>query len=706
MAVEKRKILNGICIGLASGLLSLAVHQIGWFELLEGKTWDWRASVFAKPSEATDRIRLILVDQNSLDWAREQNGLTWPWPREIYRAVTDYCRRMGAKSLAFDVQYFEPSLYGVEDDRRFAQAIRGFENIVLPVFLGRETGAFTSWPETARPPASIAREDGRLNPPVYPRAIFPIEPLLEARPLLSNVHLQPDADGVYRRTGCFAVFDGRALPSLGLGAFLAADAERRVELDGRTMRIGGRNIRMSDDSTVILRYRGPSGTHRAYSAAAVIQSAMQAASGQPTTIEDPDAFRDRYVFFGFSAPGLFDLRSSPVDGVYPGVEIHATFLDNLLVGDFIRPVPGSATTAAALLLAAAFSVLLSGVHSPTRALSLSLLGLLLPAGLSLLAYGMGYWLPVVVLEASVILTLVAALSVYYATEGRKKRFIKSAFRQYLSPDVIEELLLHPEKLQLGGERRTLSIFFSDLQGFTSISESLSPEELTLLLNDYLTAMTDIIHEERGTVDKYEGDAIIAFWNAPLEVPGHARRAVSAALRCQQRLSELRPDFRRRAGKDLFMRIGINSGPAVVGNMGSNTRFDYTMLGDAVNLAARLEGANKQFGTYTMISDACREQLGDAFHGRELARLAVVGRKEPVAVYEPFSAEAYERYLDRITAFREGLSLYYAGRWDEAGRVFARIADRDPPSAAYEKRCRDLCAAPPDRFDGVWFMTQK
>ncbi len=228
--------------------------------------------------------------------------------------------------------------------------------------------------------------------------------------------------------------------------------------------------------------------------------------------------------------------------------------------------------------------------------------------------------------------------VNYSTEGRQKRYIKNAFKQYLSPAVIEQLISHPERLKLGGERRELSIFFSDLQGFTSISEGLSPEELTALLNEYLSAMTDIIQEEGGTVDKFEGDAIIAFWNAPLDLDDHALRAVRSALRCQESLARMRPAFRERVGKDLYMRIGINTGPAVVGNMGSHSRFDYTVLGDAVNLAARLEGINKQFKTYTMISQATLEQMADAFPVRELSRVAVVGRKEPVTVYEPMFEE--------------------------------------------------------------------
>ncbi|MEW5816935.1 MAG: adenylate/guanylate cyclase domain-containing protein, partial [Spirochaetota bacterium] len=316
------------------------------------------------------------------------------------------------------------------------------------------------------------------------------------------------------------------------------------------------------------------------------------------------------------------------------------------------------------------------------------------------------WTPVVMLEVAVMVTLVGSGLVNYATEGRQKRYIKNAFRQYLSPDVIEQLIAHPERLKLGGERRELSIFFSDLQGFTGLSEGLSPEELTALLNDYLSAMTDIIQEEGGTVDKYEGDAIIAFWNAPIEQADHAVRAVRAALRCQSKLKELRPDFKKRVGKELFMRVGLNSGPAVVGNMGSKSRFDYTMLGDAVNLASRLEGINKQFNTYTMISQATLEKMGNTFPVREISRVAVVGRKEPVVVYEPMFMEEYRERQEFFKVFAEGLKLFYAGRFEEAVKLFSGVFEQDPVAAAYAVKCKDLIANPVEDWKGVWIMTSK
>jgi adenylate cyclase len=331
----------------------------------------------------------------------------------------------------------------------------------------------------------------------------------------------------------------------------------------------------------------------------------------------------------------------------------------------------------------------------------------LAPALSLGAYALGLWLPLMALEIGTLVSMVGSSLVSYATEGQQKRYIKNAFRQYLSPTVIEELIAHPERLKLGGERRELSIFFSDLQGFTTISEALSPEDLTTLLNEYLSAMTDIIHEEGGTIDKYEGDAIIAFWNAPLSQVDHAVRAVRASLRCQERLAEMRPAFRARVGKDLFMRVGMNTGPAVVGNMGSHTRFDYTMLGDAVNLAARLEGVNKQFRTYVMASAATIGKIGGAFPSRELSRISVVGRKEPVTVFEPMLPEVHAAKAGHLAVFAQGLAAFYEGRFEEAGRIFSGTAAEDPPAAAYAEKCRELAAGPPQgAWGGVWVMTSK
>jgi adenylate cyclase len=219
-------------------------------------------------------------------------------------------------------------------------------------------------------------------------------------------------------------------------------------------------------------------------------------------------------------------------------------------------------------------------------------------------------------------------------------------------------------------------------------------------------MTDIILDAGGTIDKYEGDAIIAFWNAPLDVPDHAKRAVRAALECGRKLAELRPGFKARIGRDVYARIGINTGQVVVGNMGSHQRFDYTFLGDAGNLASRLEGINKQFGTYLMISEYTLARLEGEFAARELSRVRVVGRAEPLRVYEPMFKDDYAARSDMLRTFDEGLQKFYAGAFEDAIAIFEAIKEVDPAARAYGAKCRALISDPPDAWDGVWVMTEK
>jgi adenylate cyclase len=711
-AGARRLITSGL-VGAGGAILALVLLLAGLLEPFEAKTFDMRARLLARPGAATERVATILIDQYSLDWCKENLDLSWPWPRETYRAIVDFCGRGGAEAVVFDMIYSEPSVAGVEDDRGFSDAMKAYGKTVGAMFLTEKKTAAAEWakdmPDLGFSVAGLDEWLARSRPRLlaYPRAEFPLPELGAGMAALANVNLPPDAvDGVYRREPLFNVFDGRVVPSQALAAWaLSIPGSRNLSIAPGRLSIGGRETAIDSDGRAILRYRGPTLKHPNKSAASVIQAETRIESGERNDF-DPAFFKGKYVFVGVTAAGLFDLKPTPMSGLYPGVEVNATMLDNLLSGDFMRPLPLAATILLLLLLSAGAGMAASAVSGGKSALVyLAALPLAPLAGLG--AYAAGYWLQVVALELGVAIALVGSSLVSYATEGKQKRYIKGAFKQYLSPAVIDELIAHPERLKLGGERRELSIFFSDMQGFTSVSEALTPEELTALLNDYLSAMTDIIQEEGGTIDKYEGDAIIAFWNAPLDLPDHATRAVRAALRCQVKLAELRPVFKARVGKDLFMRVGINSGPAVVGNMGSHTRFDYTMLGDAVNLASRLEGINKQYGTYTMISASTLKLAPDAYPVRELSRVAVVGRKEPVTVYEPMLPEEYAARKLVLDEFDAALRLYYAGKFAEAAAAFGALADRDPPSKSYQAKCRELIASPPaGEWNGVWVMTQK
>jgi len=711
-----RRVIQGGIIGLIAAAVAAALWLPHALDIFEYRTWDLRARLLERPGNATGQVVTILVDDRSLAWGKDVNGLSWPWPRELYGIVADFCRQGGAKAVVFDVLYTEPSTYGVDDDQSFASGLRQSGNVVGVMQLSDHTGKglAQAWPaQAAAPPISIQGLDAWLagNRPegmVYTSLQLPIPELLENARLLATTNLPPDrADGVYRREPLFSVFDGRVVPSEALAAWLTGHPnEGSLSIRPGRLSVGTVQVPIDRNGRAILRYRGPTLTHKAYSAAAVLQSYQQIADGKVPSL-DPAVFKDKYVLFGFNAPGLFDLKPTPMSGSYPGVEVNATMLDNLLSADFMRPMSASATISLLLILCLGAGVAVSAISRAGRTALIYVAFIPLAPLLGIAAYALGYWMQIMVLELGTLLSLVGSSLVSYATEGQQKRYIKSAFRQYLSPTIIEELIAHPERLKLGGEKRDLSIFFSDLQGFTTISEALGPEELTALLNEYLTAMTDIIQEEGGTIDKYEGDAIIAFWNAPLTQEDHAVRAVRAALRCQARLDELRPILRARVKKDLYKRIGINSGPAVVGNFGSHTKFNYTMLGDAVNLASRLEGVNKQFKTFTMISAMVKERLGGAFPLREVSRIAVVGRKEPVTVYEPMTPETYERRRPSLEVFDRGLREYYAGRFEEAQRIFETTAAQDPPASCYVEKCRELAAAPPqDGWSGVWVMTQK
>ncbi|MBU3916203.1 adenylate/guanylate cyclase domain-containing protein, partial [bacterium] len=307
----------------------------------------------------------------------------------------------------------------------------------------------------------------------------------------------------------------------------------------------------------------------------------------------------------------------------------------------------------------------------------------------------------------------ATINIYlFVLERKEKSYIKNAFGQYLSPKVIEDLVNDPSKLSLGGERREMTAFFSDVQGFSTISESLTPDELVQLLNDYLTEMCAIIAKHDGTIDKFEGDAIIAFWGAPLDQPDHATRACLACIDMQKRLVELRKRWASEGRPQLLVRMGVNSGPMVVGNMGSQTRMDYTIMGDAVNLAARLEGANKFYKNFTMISEFTYKQAVEFIDCRELDTIRVVGKNEPITVYEVLDRKnmVTGKMAEMVEIYNKGLELYKKLRFKEAITSFESalaLFPMDGPSKTYISRCKGYLENPPEEgWDGVFTHTEK
>jgi adenylate cyclase len=706
-----KRMIQGGALGLLAASVFLGLWRAGVLDTLEFPTWGWRVRTFAPRSSPSSDVKVILLDQASLDWGQKENGWVWPWPRTVYTAVLDFCKRGGAKAVVFDMLYTEPSSYGVDDDKALGDAIRRTPGFVGALFLSSQSGEVTNWPAGDLPVASsFLGLDAWLGglpskQVVMPRATWPIPEVATNATLLANISEQPDSDGVFRRASQFRVFDGKTVPSLGLAAYLAAEktAGRAppLRLVPGWLKIGDHEVPIDGGGRAVLHFSGKNGTHDSYGAAAIIQSELRMRAGEKPVLE-PGVFTNAYVFFGLSAPGLHDVHPTPVNRACPGVEIHATSLDNLLRRLSLREFPATGVVLTTLLLGLLSGVLIALSRKAWQSVLTFAILLPLPVLTAFAAYPLGWWWPMVVTEGAVAAALVGGVVLNYATEGRQKAFLKRAFKHYLGAEVIDQIIDDPARLQLGGEKRELTLLFSDIEKFSSFSEKLDPETLTGLLNEYLSDMTDIILEEGGYLDKYIGDAIVAFWNAPANQTDHAVRAARTVLRCQRRLVERRTHYQRKTGVVLKARIGMNTGEVTVGNMGSRDRFNYTVLGDAANLASRLEGANKVFGTYNMISETTWSQTQGQFLGRELGRIRVVGREQPVRVYEilGFASEPVPGFLPD---FEAGLRLCLAGRWHEALERFERHPE-DPPSLTYAAQCRKYL--PSQTWDGIWSLTEK
>ncbi len=733
VAAPRRRQLWAAAIGLGSGFLGLATLNQGWLSPLENLLWDARAIQLARPAPDDVQVALILVDDSSLEILRQRdNGITerewcWPWPREALAVIADFCQRAGARGLIFDLQLSDENCRQERGD-----VFAGSRGASLPKIMGvlptARDSAPAAWPaEITGSRFMLRRSPGAALQRVFEHAAFPVTRVANAAAALGHIH---GAEEPVRRVRPVTLFQEHALPILGLAAYgieYAGGEQVLIHLAAGQLTIGDRQVPLDAEGRAVLRYRKPRTwapddaedaeddphprLYPALSAAGIIESEVRSKASHnrggpeiyPDAQVDADMLRGRWVIYGVSAKGLHDLHHTPVSATVHGAEIQATVLDNLLEDDFIRQVPLRVTYLA--IFAAAF--LGSGItFAARRAWHLAAAFAVVPALAAVAGwagYAHGYWWRVAEPALFGLLALIAAALVSYLVEGRQRRFLEQAFSHYLSPTVVRRLIDDPTRLALGGERRELTMFFSDLEGFSTFSERLDPTELTRLLNDVLSEMTDILMEEEGTLDKYQGDAIVAFWNAPLSQSDHPRRACRAALACQRRLAEIGPRYRRLWGVDLRMRIGIHTGPVVVGNLGSRTRFDYTVIGDAANLASRLEGANKAFGTATMVSRDTWERASGEVAGRELGEIVVVGRETPVRVFEPLAlkSEPKSRLLSTSEA---ALERFRQGQNMEALALFETLAV-DPWARTWADRLREI-ARSRERWDGIWRLTSK
>lgn len=693
----KNRWIRGLGVGAAVFVFVLILCLIHIFDGLEWKTWDLRLWLFSDPSQADENLVIFLVDQESLDVYEEQQGISWPWPREMYSYILQYCREGGARAVFIDFIFSESSVYGLEDDLALAAAMEQSGNVFLPLSLSRtEKWIGESYPDLSKMFALSENPFPHHAVQEMQSVSLPVESLMRSAQGLGNTTFTQDRDGIYRRMPLLFGVNKLLVPSIPLALILFLDEDPALN-----------QVPFDSSGQTVIRYYGPTGTYSSYSAAAIINSFAQMQEGQKPQIP-PETFKGKTVFLGSSAPGILDLRSTPLSPVCPGVEVLATALDNLLHKDFVRIPPLFVGLFLLCFLCFLTSMGTSLLSKIWMTVLFGLFCLVLPFAVACLGFLAGYWVEFFAPLFAVILSFTSAILLNYSFEGRQRRFIKSAFRHYLSPQVIDKVLENPSLLRLGGEKKIISSFFSDVAGFTSISENLSPEELVHLLNDYLSEMTDIILSLGGTLDKYEGDAVIAFWNAPIDQPDHARRACLAALRCQKKLDELKPVFAEKFGHELHTRIGINSGPAVVGNMGSHSRFDYTAMGDTVNLASRLEGACKHYGLPILVGENTYSLIKEEILAREVDLIRVVGKRKPERIYQPIGDknELSADRADKITSFQNALQLYRAKEWDAALHLFESFAN-DPLARVYVERTFQLKKSPPpEDWSGVYDLKEK
>ncbi len=544
----------------------------------------------------------------------------------------------------------------------------------------------------------------------------PLAMLATAPARLGNVYQNPEADGILRRHAPLSLHGNVAYPSLSLAALLVGHKGMVPKVEGRTLVLGDKRIELDDDGLITLRYHG----HRVYphvSSFEVLRSSVMVEENTAPSVPF-ETLKDKYLIVSATGQALRDMRPTPVSTRMLGAEIQATALDNMLNGNAIRRAPVWLDGLIAFFMSVLISGLMILLWRTIRKPGISLVVMaVLTTGIVVAYYliaraaldGPGVWLafaaPAIGAGVSAFTTLLALSAV----ERSGKRFVQEALGRYTSTALVRELMEHPEYLSLEwGESREMSVYFSDIQGFTTISEGLKPEILVALLNDYLTIMTDLVLQHGGVVDKYIGDAIMAFWGAPLPEKDHAKKATRCAIAMRKKCDELRATWHAKFGHEVFARAGVNSGSAVVGNMGSKHKYNYTVMGDMVNLASRLEGANKAYDTFLMVSAATVDRLGGEFDVRELDRIAVKGKDQAVTVFEILDVvgSTDPAWLARARKFEEGLALYRATDFTAAKKIFVENAD-DPVSVIYAERCDLFIAEPPgDNWDGVWRMKEK
>lgn len=660
MAWKFRKPLEvGVAVGVGTALLFAS-------GILD--TWSNRASDRLFLSRAADpSITVIAIDDPSI----LQIG-RWPWARQVHADLIRKLAAAGTKVIAYDVNF--PEVSDAQNDEALAAALREAGNVVLPVEL-----TFT------RTSGGLLYEPGRM--------LAPVSSIASAAKTTGHTNTPPDSDGVVRSLPLFGSTYNRpdSVPSFSaeiarLAGIDAAVREAPRDRDGR-MRVHFPDI--------------PFRAFRTVSAVDVLRDRA-----------DLSALKGGVAFVGATAADLHDALLVPTSGgvPMPGVEIHASAYDTLLGRHWLRPVSSWATAIFIVLLGALIGLVIPRTRARVS-LPLTVVALLATLVAGFILFDRGYIFDIVWPSIAIVAAYAAVTLERRIASDRERREIRQAFSQYVSSAVVNAILEDPSKLKLGGDRRRMTVLFSDIRGFTTISEGLAPERLVEVLNVYLNRMTEIVFEHGGVLDKYIGDAVMAFWNAPFDQPDHAKRAVRTAIAMRDAL-----DAMNRSGAfggiDLHIGLGVNTGDMVVGNVGGKSRFDYTVIGDNVNLGSRLEGLTKEYGVGILVSEATQKEIADEILTRRLDKVAVKGKKEPVVIYEVVGAlsEASDEQKALVRAFERALDAYFAKGFADAKagceEILATHPDDGPSKTLLARAEHFLKEPPPADWAGTWVYTKK
>jgi len=718
--------LTPLRIALVIGITfcALRIDNARYLYLSDIRAMDYRM-LQRGPIKTSGDVVVVAIDDASIEAIGR-----WPWPRSVFAALLDRVTQAAPKAIGLDISFSEPSPFSdrgpvsarpesideqswghtqatlaaqdaaLSDSlRRSPQSVLGFYFDDLRSGDSSPRVVLSELPRSTSRYAVLQAPGAELGWRHLVRANnvqSSIDEIVNAASAMAYFNVSPDpGDGLVRRLPLAIVYgDDVALP-LSLATMRQATAANppHIRLDTfgvSSLALAGNEIPVAEDGSFLINYRGPSYTFPHLSAVDILTDDAIA-----------ERVRDKLVLVGVTAIAVADFRATPFSAVFPGVEIHANIVDNFIRGDFLRQPRWLVVVDTIVLIIIAF-VLGIGLRRLRGGAGLAFAGGLLlayAAGSQYAYVNMGLPLSVVYPLLSVFLTYTATVLTQYVTEERARRQLRRVMDLYLSPSMADHVSAHPERLSLGGEKQTLTVFFSDIRGFTSISEQLAPEALVELLNRYLGAMTEIIFARDGMLDKYIGDAVMAVWGAPLPQPDHAQRACLAALEMIAQLEEVNRYGESRGWPRLEIGCGLNTGPMVFGNMGSDQHLALTVMGDNVNLGARLEGANKFYGTKILASAATVAAAGEAVVSREIDLVRVKGKREPVGVYELLGTAAeHDRWEPLMTSFGAALKTYRERQWAQAHAAFTAVLaayPNDTPSRMYLDRCRAFLETPPD-----------